>query len=293
MLVARAWRMVSPTEAVVFRKVTKDQPTLLLDEGDATFAQVPEGLRGLLNAGHRRGTTVTRCVGENGKYDLAEFQVFCPKAIAAIGELPGTIADRSIPIRLRRRTKAERVERFRFRDAQAAAAPLLRGLEAWASEAIPALRAAQPVVPEALNDRAAEGWESLLAVADLAGGDWPERARTAAVALHAYNRDEDSLGVQLLRAIRAVFRERNLPNNEGLFTHELLTALDAREGEPWHDALRIDTFRDPTMRGSAARLAKQLRPYGIRPRDGRRGAQVAKGYAVPDFADAFARLLGE
>src|SRR5262249_28792445 len=156
----------------------------------------------LLNAGHRRGMTIARCVGENGKYDLADFEVFCPKAIAAIGELPGTIADRSIPIRLRRRAKAERVERFRFADAQAAGGPLRQAMEDWASEAIRTLRAMRPFVPEALNDRAAEGWEALFAIADLADGDWPGRARSAAVALHARGRDEDSLGVQLLRSIR-------------------------------------------------------------------------------------------
>ncbi len=293
MFVARPWRIVSPTDAVLFRKVTRDHPTLLLDEGDATFAQAPEGLRGLLNAGHRRGTTVTRCVGDKGKYDLANFQVFCAKAIAAIGELPGTVADRSIGIGLRRRTKAEHVERFRFPEAQAIAAPFRSALEAWAPEATAMLRAARPQVPDALNDRAAEGWEPLFAIADLAGGEWPTRARGAALALHAHNRDDDSLGVQLLRAIRDVFRGQNLTGAAGLFTAELLTALDARDGEPWHDVLRIDPIRDPMLRGSASRLAKLLRPYSIQPKNGRKGDMVAKGYAVADFVDTFARMLGE
>ena len=168
------------------------------------FSQVAEGLRAILNAGHRRGAVVSRCGDQKTGFQLKDFQVFCPKAIAAIGELPGTIADRSIPIRLRRRTRGETVERFRLRDAQAAAAPLQQALGAWAPTAVE-LRAARPVVPEALNDRAAEGWESLFAIADLAGGEWPERARAAALALHAHGRDEDSLGVQL-SPMRVVIR---------------------------------------------------------------------------------------
>lgn len=284
LVVAHAWRIVSPTEAVLFRKIdaASGYITVLFDEGDAVFSQVAEGLRATLNAGNRRGAVVTRCVGQNAQFRLVDFRVFCPKAIAAIGNLPGTIEDRSIPIRLRRRIRTETVERFRLHEAQAASAPLRQALEAWATTAVAAIRAAQPIVPEALNDRAAEGWETLFAIADLAGGDWPGQARAAALALHAHGRDEDSLGVQLLRAIAAVFRERNLPSNRGLFTADLLNALDAREGEPWHDVLRIDPVRDSTARGSAARLAKQLRAYGVQPRtlrgvDAAGQPKVAKG----------------
>src|SRR5205823_998737 len=58
-LVANPWKVITPTEAVIFRKIDKDRPTLLLDETDAIFGKRNgenyEGLRALLNAGNRRG----------------------------------------------------------------------------------------------------------------------------------------------------------------------------------------------------------------------------------------------
>jgi hypothetical protein len=66
-LVPRPWRAITPSEAVMFRKLEQDHPTLLLDEVDALFgtkrqADSYEGLRAIVNAGNRRGTTVPRMV---------------------------------------------------------------------------------------------------------------------------------------------------------------------------------------------------------------------------------------
>src|SRR5690242_1567528 len=95
-IVARPWHAIEPSDAVLFRKIEKDKPTLLLDETDAIFGpNTPsrEPLRGLLNAGNRRGATVPRCVGEGSKIEVVDFEVFCAKAFAGIGRLPETIAD--------------------------------------------------------------------------------------------------------------------------------------------------------------------------------------------------------
>src|SRR5439155_1048392 len=207
-LVPKAWQAAGVSEAVLFRRIARDGPTLLLDEVDAVFGnrgEGTEGLRAALNAGNRRGTVVSRCEGKG--QTLRDFPVFCPKVLAGIGALPDTVADRAIPIRLKRKTAKERVPRFRFRDYAVEAAREREALAAWATTATGALRTAEPAVPDALHDRAAEAWEPLLAVADLAGGEWPSRARAAALELHGAEPDTDSVRVQPRRAIFEVSDE--------------------------------------------------------------------------------------
>ena len=117
----KPWFAVRPSEAVLFRKIEKDCPTLLLDEVDTIWSSQArsedEGLRALLNAGfRRRGSTVPRCVGPSLK--LRDFRTFCPKALAGIGDLPDTIADRCIPIRMERKRRGDQVARWRWRDVE-------------------------------------------------------------------------------------------------------------------------------------------------------------------------------
>src|SRR6516225_110476 len=69
LLVLKAWRAILASEAVLFRKIEKDRPTLLLDEVDGIFTtngkdERREALRSLLNAGFERGAQVPRCVGQ-------------------------------------------------------------------------------------------------------------------------------------------------------------------------------------------------------------------------------------
>jgi uncharacterized protein DUF3631 len=284
LLVANPWRAVVPSEAVVFRKVQKDGPTLLLDEADAIWGKdnEHEGLRALLNAGHRRGVRVPRMIGSGSDMKVAEFDVFCCKAIAGIGQLPDTVADRSIPIRLSRRMKTEHVERFRFKEAQALADPIRRGLERWAEEAVPMLREARPDLPD-INDRAADGWEPLLAIADSAGGDWPQRARLAAVALHGDESRDETFGVRLLSDIRYVFAEAGV---DRLPSADLAKQLADIEEAPWGDL----KGRAVDARGLAWRLRRfEIGPKLVRFPDGK----VARGYSVGDFAETWSRYLDD
>lgn len=282
LLVARPWRAGLPSDAVVFRKIDQEKPTLLLDEADAIFGRTAdryEGLRALLNAGNRRGTKVPRCAAFGA--DLVEFEVFCPKAIAGIGELPTTVADRSIPIRLRRRNRlTEPVERFRRREVEPTAVELATVLRGSLAE--DELRAARPELPSELSDRAADGWEPLLAIADAAGEAWGRRARRAAVALQGTGMlDDETEGIRLLSDIHAVFEEQRVGR---LGTAELLAALCADESAPWGD------YRGRTL--SPHRLASLLRRYGIRSAQRRDNGPAVRGYERADFADAWGRYLG-
>lgn len=174
LLVARPWLTGRTTPAALSRKVDKVRPTLLLDESDAAFKgdkEYSETLRGVLNTGHRRGGAVTVCIGQGQNINFRDFSTFCAKAIAGIGKLPDTVADRSIRISLKRKAPHEKVERFRRRNTQEGAKSIYDSLAVWASSCIDDLRDARPDIPARLDDRAADGWEPLLAIADLAGGD--------------------------------------------------------------------------------------------------------------------------
>jgi hypothetical protein len=283
-LVARPLATANISDAALFRAIAAERPTLLFDEVDAIFgkgATDREDLRGLLNAGWRRGQFVHR-IGGAQKTTLEAFEVFSPKALAGIGApLPDTVADRSITISLKRKAPGETVERFRRREVDEAAEPLQRGIEAWAEANLDALAEARPEIPDVLDDRAADGWEPLLAIADRAGGKWPERARQAALTLSAgADREDDSLGVRLLADCRRVFGER-----DRLATAELLDGLAADDEAPWadwHGRGRI------TARG----LARLLKPYGISSRTIRLDAgETPKGYLREQFEDAWSRYL--
>jgi hypothetical protein len=280
LLVPRAWPAVTPSEAVVYRTVHARTPTLLLDEVDAIFAPKTadrhEGLRAILNAGHRRGATVPRCIGVSSTPQ--DFKVYCAKVLAGIGVLPDTITDRSIPIRLARKTRGEHVERFRRREATELSEPIRTELERFAEERGERLAAARPALPEELSDRMQEGCEALLAIADELGCGGA--AREALVELLGAERldERESAEEKLLRDVRRAFGE----TDGHLTTESLLLTLNAEE--PWS-----------TWYGSgldARGLAAMLRPYGISPRTVRVGATTtAKGYHRADFAEVWERYV--
>jgi Protein of unknown function (DUF3631)/DnaB-like helicase N terminal domain len=283
LLVARPWSVVRPSEAVAYRKIARDRPTLLLDETDTIFGRGSEheGLRALLNAGNQSGVVVPRCAGPQ-RDRLEEFEVYCPKALAGIGRLPDTVEDRAVPIKLKRRTRREQIERFRRRDVTPEAAELRDVARTWAESIASALEHARPDLPERLDDRAADAWEPLLAIADLAGGDWPKRARRAALVLSADEvRDEDSDRVQLLADIR---RALDLDGGDRLSTAALLATLTGDEEAPWATYGRGDK---PL---GAHALAGLLRPFGIRSRTVRlEDGTTPKGFKREQFEDAWER----
>jgi hypothetical protein len=285
LVVREPWHAASTTEAALFRKIEQAEPTLLLDEIDAIFGsntERTEPLRACLNAGNRRGASVARCVGKGTKMEVKDFSVFSCKVLAGIdtGKLPETIQDRAVMLRMKRRRAGEHVERLRYRFAVEEVAPLRADLEAWAAGAVEELRDAIPELPDELGDRQADAWEPLFAIADLAGGDWPTRARAAAVELSATaDGDEVGRGTQLLAGIRSA-----LDGREVITTAELLEAINAADELPfgaWRDGKGLD----------ARTLARLLKPYGSKPRTVRIGQETAKGYHAADLADLFARYL--
>jgi hypothetical protein len=256
----------------------------LPDETDAAFqvkSESGEALQGLLNCGFRRGLGYTTCVAVGNDWKAQKFDVFCAKAIAGIGHLPDTVADRSIPIKLKRKLKTETCEKFRNRTVRKPAGVLSGRASKWAASSIGQLKKAEPMMPEELGDRQQDACEPLVAIADLAAGEWPTRIRRALVELcvggaEASGSEQESLFAD----IRMLFE---LSKSDRLSSHDLKSNL-MRDGSQWADCER---GRPLTQSG----LARLLRPFDIAPRDIRFGSSTRKGYYKANFEDAWSRYL--
>ena len=272
---------VNATTAAVYRSLDGEHPpTLIIDEADTIFgskrvAEQNEDLRALLNAGHQRGRPALRCVGP--QQTPTEFPTFAMAALAGIGSMPETITDRAVNVTMRRRTRDEKVAQFRSRRDGPVLTRVRDRISSWAAANVAALGKAEPTMP--VDDRAADTWEPLIAVADAAGGHWPETARAACLHLvkAADAAEEDrSLSVRLLADVRDIFAAKG--GVGFLATADLVEALRGIEESPW---------RDFDM--NARRLAKRLREYGVK--STRNATGSVRGYRLDDLGDAFRRYL--
>lgn len=280
--VSRPMMTVNTSPAVVFRIIGEDPPTLLVDEADTIFgpkAGDKEDLRGLLNAGHQRNRPAWRISGPEHK--PTAFPTFAMAALAGIGDLPDTIMDRAVVLRMQKRKPGEKVAPFRSRHSVPELNALRDRLAAWLT---PLRGAAYRLVPPMpVEDRAADTWEPLVIVADLAGGHWPAQARAACLAMtrnEVVQDEQTTLKTRLLRDIRRVFEHQG--DKEALRSHDLLAALVQDAEAPWAEY--------GTKGLNAYHLANLLRDFGISPANHRfENGRQAKAYARNQFLDAWAR----
>jgi Protein of unknown function (DUF3631) len=278
LLVRAPLSVASISASAMFRLIAEGPVTLLIDEADTIFDSRggrSEDLRGLLNAGYRRGGAVARVGGRSKAVE--RFRVFAPVALAGIGGMPDTVQDRSIIIRMKRRHDAEPVAKLRRREVEAEAFVMRSEIECWTGTHLEAIAGLRPEVPSELGDRASDIWEPLLAIAQAAGGDWLDAARCASVALAARGRAEErSMGVRLLTDLRRVLAECH---GDRFASADLVRGLQGLDDGQWDDTI------DPRS------LARLLVPYDVRPKRMRFGDAVVRGYERTDFLDAFSRYL--
>jgi hypothetical protein len=296
-LVAKPISVSGITAAALLRIIEMHAPTLLLDEMDAAMKQsreLAEALRGLINSGFDRAGArfVMNVPTADGSFEPRQFSTWAPQVLSGIGSLPDTIRDRSIQIDMVRKRTGEKVKRLRRRDG-ADLHDLGRQSARWAIDNVEALRNSTPEIPAGMDDRTADAWEPLLAIADRASGEWPTRARKATVALSANDViEDDNVGTTLLADIRAIFatddRVHATRHDRQITSESLVDALVAMEEHPWAEFGRA---RKPISKNGLARL---LKPYRIGPgtiRTGPGEGDTAKGYKLSQFADAFERYL--
>ncbi len=291
LLVPRPMHALNAAVAPIFRSIQAERPTLLFDEVDAIFGRhgkddPAEDLRGLLNAGHRKGASVPRCVGKDFKVE--RFPVYAAAALAGLGDLPDTLMSRSIIVRMRRRAPGEHVEPFRRRVHSPAGEELRARLVEWAESVSSEIEGAWPELPDGIVDRSADVWEPLLAIAESAGRHWPETARAACVELAAVAAGRDaSLGIRLLADIRIVLTKAKA---DRMPTDLLLDKLHALDEAPWSD-----------LRGKpldARGLARRVGQYEVKPHQFKVEEVKVRGYSIPGseehgggLYDAFERYL--
>jgi putative DNA primase/helicase len=277
-LVPKALTAANMSSAAVFRAVQAFGPTLIIDEADTFLTPEKPDLIGILNSSHVRATAyVVRVVGDN--HEVKTFSTWCAKAIALIGGLPATLQDRSIIVRMRRKQREESVERLRL-DRVSALRELCSKAARWVADHAEALRSCDPAVPPELNDRAADNWRPLLAIADMAGGAWPATARSAARCLSGSSQDDEDLskGVLLLRDCQRAFKKTGASE---LGAEQLVTCLCGLDEAPWAEWRRGE--KPITARG----VAVLLKAFGIASKHTR----TAREYHKSDFADAWKRYL--
>jgi len=208
---------------------------------------------------------------------LVRFSCFCPKAIASIGRLPETLADRSIVIRMQRKTAAEVCERSRNLDALMV---LRRKCLRFVTDHAEAIASARPEIPAGQSDRTVDIWEPLHVLAHLAGGEWPEMARQAMAALTASAQERNPIG-SLFLDILLCFTQAKA---DRMFSRTLAAELDRFVERPWSDLRKGKEMTGPL-------LARVLRPYGLRSKTMWIAGEAAKGYLMADLEEAFRRYI--
>jgi Protein of unknown function (DUF3631) len=279
---------VSP--AALFRIAGESPlPTFLVDEADEIFTPKSERceLRGLLNAGFHRGDFAIRMVGEGTKQSPHRFSVYCPKMLIgkSSANLGDTLESRCIRIELKRKTREEKVDRFRRREVEEEAGYLAESLRSLGEYYVDRLTYARPYLPGEISDRQQDIFEPLLALAELAGDGWPERARAAAVVRSTGDESDESLGVRLLSDCYEIFN-----GYERLSTARLLELLCLIEEAPWVEKW-WDPYKGEPKSGAFANLAWHLRRYGIRSKTIRFEEGLAKGYERERFEDSWSRYI--
>jgi hypothetical protein len=211
------------------------------------------------------------------------FSTFAPVALAAIKAVPDTIADRSVPNRLARKAKHEKVTLLRAPGSRLVLAEIARKLARWSADNRDCL-SSDPPVPGAMGDREGDISVPLLSIADHAGREWGEKARKALLAVFGTRARDDGdteTGIQLLTDIRAILLGVSAMK---MGSKDICERLAQLEESPWGEWNRGQPITAP-------RLARLLRPFKVRPTTIRIGDGTEKGYHKEEFEDAWKRYL--
>jgi hypothetical protein len=303
---------ILPSAPVIYRLTHAEQPTWLLDELDNLLHSNPESVSAItavLNSGYRVGANVPRMEKSGDEWLTVRYSIFAPVALAGIGNLPDTTEDRSVLIDIQRKLKTEKTKNFHivrtYNDP--GTVTLRRRCGAWAERHAEVLGVAEPKVPPVLDDRAAECWQTLTAVANLAGGRWPKRAADAAVTLSGPSRESgpESAPMALLADLRLLWttnedwQDDNGAPRQRMASEAICDALARLEEAEWNKYSKGDPI-------TQAGLAKLLRPFKIGSKrfrikqssrrwgandDGKDRGDNVRGYLYRDIAPVWERLL--
>jgi Protein of unknown function (DUF3631) len=294
------------TVGALFRAIDTCRPTLFIDEAD-TFLAGNSAMRGIINSGNtrrtayvlrlstsrnRRTTTPLESTCSSRRESalnieispqmpppnihpgLIRYSCWCPKVIAMIGEVPDTIGDRSIVVKMSRKLTTEACAPLAELDTDEIKSKCVR----FALDVSPFIAAAEKTHINGLNDRAADTFDPLYVIARLAGEAWEKKLLAAALTL-SITTDVEKSGSGLILDIMDIIFDSG---GDKIFTRDLVARL--RDGNMKSTALKYSSINE-------YQLSKILRPYGIKPVTMRIGAQVRNGYVMDDFREALGRYV--
>jgi Protein of unknown function (DUF3631)/CHC2 zinc finger len=294
-LAPRAIASVEISQAALYRSIQLWAPSFIIDEFDTVLSSQDGNnaeLRSVINSGHVRGQGVIRCITDEHRPEL--FPTFAPKAIGMVGrKLPATTMGRCIVIELRRRAKDEKIDRFAHKD-DPELGDLRRRLRRWALDNADTLEGADVTMPPQFDNRRADNWRVMLAIADLCSGaeDWGDKARLAATKIEDAS-DTSSIGIRLLSDIKRIFDE----TGHGVIpSATLVTRLKEDEEAPWAEWSRGKGLTQNSLAvllgGGGGRGRGSRGGFGIRSMDvDLPGGTRGKGYRRSQFEEVWAIYL--
>ena len=290
-LMPRCLATVEISDAALYRSIKRWQPSFAIDEFDSVLSgDERKALRTVINSGHTRSQCVVRCEGDD---KIPEpFATFAPKALGMIGrDLPSATASRGIFVQQERRRSDEPIEKFAHKD-DPGLADLRARLFRWALDNADTLRDAKPVMPEGFDNRRADNWRVQLAIAELAGEEWAEKARIAAANLDRES-DASTDGVRLLADIKRI---RDEYGGDCITSLRLVALLNEDPEAPWGEWNRGKGLTQNSLAsllgGGGGRGRRGKRGYGIHSQTVHPpGESDAKGYKWSQFEDVFSRYL--
>lgn len=285
------------TVGALFRSVHTCSPTLFIDEAD-TFMAGNGTMRGIINSGNTRRTAYVLRLSKSSSSSssssnflqpstsniqpvepadtgLKKYSCWCPKVIAMIGQVPDTIADRSIVVKMARKLTTETCAPL----SQLETADIKAKCARFGLDMAQLIGEAGKIRGEGLNDRAADTFDPLFVIARLAGEAWEQKLQVAALTLSS-TADENS-GTALIMDIVSLFGETG---SKKMFSRDIVTLLR-------NSGLKSETLKYSSI--NEYHISKILRQYGIRPINIRIGSQVHRGYVAADFTAAVIRYVSE
>jgi len=280
-LVYNPLSVTSISEAAIYRTIEMIEPCLIIDEVDRLLrSNQNQTLIGLINGAHdREGAEKIINVPKGDDYVPSKFSTYGPKLLSGIGKLEETMADRGIPIQLRRKYKTEKIIRTTFKTSfKDTKRKILRfvndhreQIEAMANDDDD-----KDLFPDEINDRDVNNWFPLLTLAKVFGCF--DEAKQAAIVLSQPDAGQgENTKITILEDIYDYFQERNA---EYFWTKDMLLWLSALEERPYSEWNR--------GKGMTARnLGKIISDFGAKSKPIRIGGSVSKGFYRKDLEECF------
>ena len=297
LLVHKPMPILNPSPASLYTLIDKEHPTLLIDEIDTLFAKKDTfDITSIVNSGFDRSSQgVPRVSMEPRRVDF--FNVFGPMLLSGIDKsnMPDTIENRCIQIRLKRKLPGETVKAYRPHKHKPEGDALRAKLDNWIKDngiLDKAKEIKDPKIPPRIENRSADKWMTLFVVADVADAadvagisGWGKKAREAALFLLSEDTDLEPTDVSelLLKDIRDIF---DIEDSEEIATNDILDKLISLPEAQWSGFIHGRPL-------TARELGRILKPYHIRPEQIRFGDKNQRGYYRSSFEDAWKRLAPE